>query len=159
MTIQGPFPLSDAGVTASVRPSPPAASPSIRPTQPIGPWQPAASTPGEPAATATVSPWADVLSKLQQHAQSNPSAFERATNDLASAVDARAQKATGADAKALAELSGQLKQAAKSGDLSVFKPTHHVHRVKTESPGSQPTLLQELLAQIDHVLGPGATPP
>ncbi len=159
MTIQVPFPLSDAGVTASIRPSPPAAFPSIGPTQPVGPAPPAASTSGEPAATATVSPWAEVLSKLQHLAQTDPGVFKRAASDLAATVDARAQKAAGPDAKALAQLSGQLKQAAKSGSLSVFKPTHHVHRIRTASPGSQPTLLQELLAQIDHVLGPGATPP
>jgi hypothetical protein len=108
--------------------------------------------------TATVSPWAELLSKLQQLQQRSPGAFKRVAGDMAATVESQTQKATGGAASSVTKLGDQLKQAAKTGELPVFKPTHHSRHARTQATGSAPSLLQTLLAQVDHVLGPGATP-
>ncbi len=150
MSIQGPSPVHDAGAptlttTLIEAPPGPRASPSHGPALPAT------------AATAAVSPWATLLSKLQHAQQSNPLAFKRLVGHVADTVDLEARTATGAEAKSLSKLGDRLKQVAKTGDLSVFKPTHHPGHARTQSSGSVPSLLQTLLEQIDHVLGPGAT--
>jgi hypothetical protein len=151
ISILAPSPLNDAGAAAaSVTTRPFAVTPSIAPQ--------ADEQAGAPAATATVSPWAQILSKLQRLQQSNPDVFKRVAGAMGDTVRSEAQRASGGDAQALDHLSGQLKQAAKTGDLQVFKPTHHPHHTRSQSSGASTPLLQALLAQVDHVLGPGATP-
>jgi hypothetical protein len=152
MSIQGPSPLlRDAGAPALTM-TPIEAPPPIRPSLPAAP------APAAPDGTATVSPWAALLSKLQHLQQSSPPAFNRVVGQMADTVDSEARKATGAEAQSLSGLRDQLKQVAKTGDLSVFRPTHHQRHARTMTSGSAPSMLQRLLEQVDHVLGPGATP-
>src|ERR1700690_3676292 len=145
MSIQGPSPVGDT-------------VPPALPKTPIGPSASQAPPSAAPAATATITPWAALLNKLQRVQQNSPTAFKGLVGHMADTVDTEARKATGADASSLAELGDQLKQVAKTGDLRVFKPTHHPHPTRAQPRGSAPTLLQTLLAQVDHVLGPGASP-
>jgi hypothetical protein len=148
MTIQGPLPLHDPG--APILTTTPIETPSrIGPQTPDGPL---------PAAKASVSPWSALLSRLQQAQQSNPAEFKRLAGRLANAVDTEAAKAAGDEAKSLSKLGDQLKVVAKTGDLSVFKPTHHPRHARAQPMGGAPSFLQTLLQQIDHVLGPGANP-
>jgi hypothetical protein len=148
MSIQDLSPLRDLVAPVTATP--------IQGSSSVAPSLPDAST--APAATATVSPRAELLSKLQHLQQSDPAAFARIATHMAETVDAEAQNSSAAQGKALTKLSGELKQAAKTGDLSVFKPTHHPHHTRTLQSAVTPSLLQNLLGQIDHVLGPGATP-
>jgi hypothetical protein len=147
MSIQGPSPPRDTGAPTFITP----------PTQPSLPDAPPSI--GVPAATATVSPWASLLNKLQHLQQSNPAAFKRVVGQMAEMVETDTHKAARPEAESLAKLSDELKQLAKTGDLTVFRPTHHQRHPRTQPSGSAPSLLQNLLEQIDHVLGPGATPP
>jgi hypothetical protein len=142
MTIQVPsiLPTSVAptSVATSVRPVP-------------------APAPSPPAATATVSPKAELLNKLQHLQQNSPGAFTRLVGQMSDTVRTQAGKATGEDKHSLTKLADQLAQLARTGQLSVFRPTHHRHP-HPHAAGAVPSSMQTLLEQVDHVLGPGATP-
>jgi hypothetical protein len=146
MSIQGPNSLIDARASTfpTTHTSPPAA---VEPISPV------------PAATATVSPWAELLSKLQQLHARDPAAFNHVVGQMTERVQTEAGRATGDEKQSLTKLGEQLAQLAKTGEMSVFRPTHHHHRAPAaHSAGKVPSILQTLLDQIDHVLGPGATP-
>jgi hypothetical protein len=129
------------------------ATTAIRPSVPAGPPS------GQPAATTSVSPWAVLLSKLEQLQRSDPEAFGQVTAQMAGTVATNAASAGGEDKQALTKLADQLNEASKTGNLSAVKPPkHHHHQAAASQGGSAlPSLLQSLLDQIDHVLGPDAT--
>jgi hypothetical protein len=151
MTIQGPSTLYDA--------SAPTFSTTSSPT-PVTPCTPV-SPPNEVTnrETATVSPWAKLLSKLQHLQQINPAAFQGAVSRMADTVKPAADKTTGEEKQSLTKLGDQLAALARTGDLAAFKaPKHHHHARTHPASGGTMSLLQGLIEQIDHVLGPGATP-
>jgi hypothetical protein len=159
MTIQGPSTLSDpTGLNG--RPTPIVAlPPTVAP-----PRSETGAVDKTPAATATVSPWGELLSKLQQLKHTKPETFEKTVNQLAETAAAAANKATGGDKPALAKVAEQLAQVAKTGELSVFKPPkHHHHAIHASGAAGTTTglgsLMQKLLEQVDVVLGPAASSP
>jgi hypothetical protein len=116
-----------------------------------------APVPSPPAATATISPSAELLNKLQHLHESSPGAFKRLVGHMADTVQTTASKSTGDEKHSLTKLADQLAQLAKTGQVSVFRPTHHRHPHRQAAPGVSSSL-QVLLEQVDHVLGPAATP-
>lgn len=127
----------------------------VRPSIPAGP----PSAP--PAATATLSHWAVILSKLQQVHETDPAAFGPLATRLAEAVKTAASSASGDDKPVFTKLADDLGRLAKTGDLGALRPPkhHHHHAPAAHSGSGLPSLLESLLEQIDHVLGPGATSP
>src|SRR5579864_7882643 len=146
MSLQVPTIVYDGGTTsvsvAPVRPSIPAGSPS-----------------GPPADSATLSRWAVLLSKLQELRQADPVALGRLAGQMRDTVNAAAGSASGEDKPVFTKLAEDLGQVAKTRDLSALKPPkhHHHHVAAARSGAGLPSLLESLLEQIDHVLGPGAT--
>jgi hypothetical protein len=157
MTIQGPNSFFDVSGAYS--------GGSIAPTIPVSAAASSSSsgdTPS-PASTVRVSPWAQVLGKLQRLHDDAPATFRVAVGQMADSVKQAADKADGEKKQELQKLSQKLTDAAKTGDLSVFRPTHHHHSrhpAAAQGGGSgqgTPSVLQSLLDQIDHVLGPDAS--
>ncbi|HEY4012869.1 MAG TPA: hypothetical protein VGM06_06010 [Polyangiaceae bacterium] len=156
MTIQGPNSFFDvAGTYASVSASPASA---VDASGSNG----ATAVTAAPPSTVRVSPWAHVLGKLQQLHDDAPATFKVAVGQMADSVKQAADNADADKKQDLLKLSQKLADAAKTGDLTVFKPTHHHHSrhpasVQAGSPSQgTPNVLQSLLDQIDHVLGPDA---
>lgn len=147
MSIQVPSILFDTGTQGR-------GTTAIRPSVPAGP------PPGPPAATTNVSPWAVLLNKLQRLQQSDPAVFGRVAAQLAATVKTAAAGASGDDREVLTKLGDQLAEASRTGNLSAIKPAkhHHHHAAPGQKGSGLPSLLQSLLDQIDHVLGPQATP-
>jgi hypothetical protein len=76
---------------------------------------------------------------------------------MSQSVATEAQRATGEVADSLKALGSQLAQVAETGDLSALKhPKHHRTATAVEKGGTG-ALLNNLLAMVDHVLGPQAT--
>jgi hypothetical protein len=150
MSIQGPSTRYDTNApTFSTIPSASAVTPSAVPPK-------SESTIG---IAANVSPWAKLLSKLQHLQQTNPAAFPGVVSQMADAVKTAADKSTGDEKQSLVRVGSQLAELAKTGDLPAFKaPKHHHHTHPRPASGGTMSLLQGLIEQIDHVLGPGATP-
>jgi hypothetical protein len=109
-----------------------------------------------PASRVTLSPSSQALNTLQRLREDAPATFKAVIGHMADTVSAEADKSTGAQKQEFAKLSQKLGDAAKSGDLSVFHPTHHRHRAHAASQGVS-TMLQTLLDQVDYVLGPDAS--
>ncbi|HZU85335.1 MAG TPA: hypothetical protein VE987_20530, partial [Polyangiaceae bacterium] len=88
-------------------------------------------------------------------------AFAQTLSRMADTARSEAGKATGQTKEQYAKLADQLAQAARSGELSVFRPTkhHHARHLAPHAGSSVEPFLQVLLDQIDHVLGPDASPP
>jgi hypothetical protein len=152
MSIQGPSrvydPTGTVFPTISVPSTPPVGTPSGHPA----------------AATASLSPWAELLNKLQRLKDADPAAFRQVAGRLAETARARAGTATGPSKEDASKLADQLAQTAKTGEMPVFKPSkhHHHHRAQPTQPSGgagMGSLLEVLLEQVDHVLGPGATSP
>ncbi|MGA2449057.1 MAG: hypothetical protein ABTD50_10305 [Polyangiaceae bacterium] len=97
------------------------------------------------------------MAKLHTLSQRDPNALRQVTGAMSQSVAVEAQKATGEVANSLKALGSQLAQVAQTGDLSVMKHARH-HRTATPvEKGGTGALLNNLLAMVDHVLGPQAT--
>jgi hypothetical protein len=96
-----------------------------------------------------------LLSKLQQLRQTDPVALGPLAGQMADTVNTAAGTASGDDKPLFTKLGEDLGQVAKTGDLGALKPPKHHHHHVTGT--KLPSLLESLLEQIDHVLGPGAT--
>jgi hypothetical protein len=145
MSIQGPASLLDP--RASTFPTSHVAAPAV--VEPVSPTS---------AVTATVSVWAQLLSKLQQLHEQNPAALKEMAGRMAESAKTAAGSATGDEKQSLARLGERLAHVATTGNIAVFRPTHHHHHHAPAQPsGEAPSFLRTLLDQIDHVLGPGAT--
>jgi hypothetical protein len=158
MSIQGPNSFYDLAGGRAAQPISPNLS--VSPTASTG----AGSDTIAPQSTLRVSAWAQVLGKLQQLHDDAPATFKVAVSQMADSVKQSADKADGDKKQELLKLSQKLADAAKTGDLTVFKPTHHHHSrhpaaaQSTSTTQGTPSVLASLLDQIDHVLGPDANP-
>ena len=156
MSIQGPNSFFELAGTY------PAGS--IAPTTPVGAAASSGSS-GDASSTAStvrLSAWSQVLGKLQRLHDDAPATFKVAVGQMADSVKQAADKADGERKQELQKLCQKLVVAAKCGDLSVFRPTHHHHSrhpaaAQSGSGQGTPSILQSLLDQIDHVLGPDAS--
>jgi len=113
----------------------------------------------DPAET-TISPWANVFNRLNELQNLDPTALKAASAKLAAAVQTAAGQTTGADRASLTHLGDALGHIAQTGDVAALKPAaqHHRHHTPAHSSGGTGALLNNLLQQIDIVLGPNATP-
>ena len=78
-------------------------------------------------ASASVSPLAQYLSRLQQLQQANPAELKTVLSDIASKLQAAAQAEGGSQGQALSKLANRFQQAAQTGDVSTLRPAHHHH--------------------------------
>lgn len=114
--------------------------------------------PGDAAATATISPWATLLNRLQSVASSDPTKLAAVAAQLATTVNAAASQATGDEKTSLVKFGGALQQVGKTGNVSALTPLHHHHNHAAKHwNGGTGALLSNLLQDIDTVLGPNAT--
>ncbi len=77
------------------------------------------------AASTSISSSASLLAQLQQLSLSNPTAFKKATADIATQLQADATQTGGSQGQALTSLAAKFQQASQTGDLSSLKPAHH----------------------------------
>ena len=84
---------------------------------------------GDPfgGASASVSPFAQLLSQLQQLQQTNPSEAKTVLTDIANKLQATAQQDGGSAGQILGKLASQFQQDAQTGDISSIRPHHHGH--------------------------------
>ena len=82
---------------------------------------------GSGGSSASVSPLAQYLSRLQQLQQGNPGELKTVLTDIASKLQAAAQAEGGPEGQALSNLANRFQQAAQTGDLSTLRPAHHHH--------------------------------
>jgi len=92
---------------------------------PVAP--PAVDTDGDGSGTASVSPFAQVLSQLQLLQQTDPAKLKTVLGDVATQLQAAAQQDGGAAGQALSTLANKFQQASQTGDLSGLQPHHHHH--------------------------------
>lgn len=71
---------------------------------------------------AGISPFAQLLNKLEQLQENDPDAFSETLTEMASEAREKAASATGTEAKMLNRLADNLEEAADTGDLSVLQP-------------------------------------
>ena len=127
-----------------------------------GPTRAAANAAGQlqvigAAAQTTISPWGDLMAKLHTLSQKDPSALRQVAGEMSQSLAVEAQKATGEVANSLKALGSQLSQVAQTGDLTALKPPRHHRTAAPIEKGGTGALLNNLLAMVDHVLGPQAT--
>jgi len=95
--------------------------------------QNATAVPADDPAPTNVSPMGDMMSKLQQLSQSDPSKFKQVMAEIADKLKAVANDSSGQRADFLGKLADKFQQAGQSGDMSAFKPpqgsesAHHRH--------------------------------
>jgi hypothetical protein len=78
-------------------------------------------------ASATVSPFAQLLSQLQQLQQTNPGEAKTVLSDIANKLQSTAQQDGGSAGRIIGNLASQFQQAAQTGDISSIRPHHHGH--------------------------------
>ncbi len=84
----------------------------------------AAATSAAPQdSSSSVSPFAQVLKKLESLSQSDPSKFQSLTAQIAAQLNTAASKATGSQAQFLSDLSGKFAQASKDGNITALEPS------------------------------------
>jgi hypothetical protein len=143
---------------SSVAPGPVSAAPgaitSLGPRNSSAP----APLPGDAAATATISPWATLLNRLQSVAADDPTKLAAVAAQLVITVNTAASQATGDEKTSLTQFGSALQQVGKTGNVSALTPLHHHrnHAAKHWNGGTG-ALLSNLLQDIDTVLGPNAT--
>lgn len=92
-------------------------------------------TPGVPSAVdadgdgsaASLSPFAQVLSQLQQLQQTDPTKLKSVLGSIATELDAAAQQAGPNGGQGLSDLANRFQQAAQTGDVSGLQPHRHHH--------------------------------
>ena len=77
--------------------------------------------------SSQVSPWAQLLSRLQQLQQTDPSKLSSVLTDISNKLTTDAQATGGVEGQALSNLASKFQQAAQTGDLSSLQPTQHRH--------------------------------
>jgi hypothetical protein len=95
---------------------------------------PTSDGPGAPA-TANISGPGRMFHQLSELSKSDPAKFKQVVSDMASALRADAQNATGDQASRLSQLADRLDKVAQSGNLSDLAPqsgsgsegAHHAH--------------------------------
>lgn len=95
---------------------------------------PTSDAPGAPA-TANISGPGRMFHQLSELSKSDPTKFKQVVSDMASALRADAQNATGDQASRLSQLADRLDKVAQSGNLSDMAPqrgsgsegAHHAH--------------------------------
>ena len=75
-------------------------------------------------AAASVSPFAQIMSQLQQLQQSSPAALKNVLGDIATQLQGAAQQN---GSPGLSDLANRFQQASQTGDLSKLQPHHHGH--------------------------------
>src|SRR5690242_21691459 len=75
--------------------------------------------------SASVSPFAQLLSQLQQLQQTNPAEAKTVLTDIASKLQATGQQDGGSAGRILGDLAGRFQQASQTGDISSIRPHHH----------------------------------
>ena len=75
--------------------------------------------------SSQVSPWAQLLSRLQQLQQTDPSKLSSVLTDISNKLQTEAQQTGGVEGQALSNLASKFQQAAQTGDLSGIRPHHH----------------------------------
>jgi len=100
---------------------------------------------------STLSPFAQVLSSLQQLAQANPSHYQQVTQQISANLQSAAQTATTNGDSSLAgeltKLSGDFSTASSSGQLpniqdlaqAIGGGSHHFHHHQAEAPAGDAT--------------------
>jgi len=98
------------------------------------------------------------MGKLHDLSQKDPTALLTVAGQMSQTVAATATNSSEPDSQTLKALASQLSKVAQTGDLSALKHPRH-HRTTTQiQKGGTGALLNSLLAMVDHVLGPQATP-
>jgi hypothetical protein len=117
-----------------------------------------APLPGDAAATATISPWATLMNRLQSIAADDPAKLAAVAAQLTTTVNTAASQATGDEKTSLTQFGSALQQVGKTGNVAALTPLHHHrnHAAKHWNGGTG-ALLSNLLQDIDTVLGPNAT--
>jgi hypothetical protein len=117
-----------------------------------------APLPGDAAATATISPWATLLNRLQSIAADDPTKLAAVAAQLTTTVNTAASQANGDEKTSLTQFGKALQQVGKTGNVAALTPPHHHrnHAAKHWNGGTG-ALLSNLLQDIDTVLGPNAT--
>jgi hypothetical protein len=126
---------------------------------------------GNGDASVSVSPFAQLLSQLQQLQQTNPGQAKTVLTDIANKLQATAQQDGGRAGQFLSNLAGRFQQAAQTGDISSIRPRHHGHhhhhaaagytQQGTETAGSQATprvqgltvTATDARTQVDDIIG------
>jgi hypothetical protein len=116
----------------------------VAPTSPIDPGTVTASgldadgdADGSTGAATSVSPFAQLLSQLQQLQQTDPAKLKTVLTDVANALQGAAQQA-GSQGQFLAGVASRFQEAAQTGDLSLLQPAgrHHGHHHHHHPPGA-----------------------
>lgn len=101
----------------------------------------AAGVEDDSGASTTISPFAQLLSNLQQLQTQNPTSFTQVVSQIASQLQSAAQQATGNQSTVLSNLASQFQNVANTGDLSQLQTHHHHghHGGGTYGGNGQPT--------------------
>lgn len=97
---------------------------------------------GGGGASSNISPFAQLLSELQQLQAQNPTSFTQVVSQISSQLQSAAQQqGPGIQSTVLGNLANQFQNVATTGDLSRLQPHHHAHQGGGATYGSngQPT--------------------